>query len=98
MSNLPAQSVAWNPNLFVGYSEKEIALIKVGADWALNEAYQAEKDAESMRRYERRYSRPPMRKLLMALKTIYTSTWPASCPPEWRDMMRAAINEAEGKP
>lgn len=57
MNNLPAQSIAWNPNLFIGYSEKEIALIKVGFDKALNDAFEAEKKQQ--------------RKLLAALKELY---------------------------
>ena len=36
--------------------------------------------------------------LLAALEVIANSTWPSACPPDWCDMIRAAIAKVRREP
>lgn len=37
-------TIAWDPSAYIGYSDEQIALIKVGFDHALNQAYTIRED------------------------------------------------------
>ena len=60
---LPAQKIAWDPSLFLCYSDEQIALIKKGFDIALDLAYQAEQNETKMPTKQRTDARALLREL-----------------------------------
>ena len=42
-----SQQVAWNPNLWIGFSAEQLEIVKKGFNFALNEVYRLEQQKKN---------------------------------------------------